>query len=209
MRQLVLVLASVVSTAAFLAYCGGVPGAGGDEPPGTVCDCAPATVRSGTRLKARVAVSEDGASQFLGWWDTELGTRCGVVDGTGFAGDPSEPVRCVPLRVGAVSTGPNVLYADSSCTKFGVRVDWQSRAHGVRFCALFPEGEPSKQTYYPLGEQVPQTDAARRYRVNDEGECVEAEALNPEGFTIHTCGDLEPVPVESFALFHQEVEGLD
>lgn len=58
----------------------GPPGPKGDT--GAVGPAGPAgppggsTVRSGTRLKAIVERSDDGASRWVGWWDSEFGEEC-------------------------------------------------------------------------------------------------------------------------------------
>ncbi|MDY0060975.1 MAG: hypothetical protein RBU45_14285 [Myxococcota bacterium] len=62
--------------------------------------------RSGTRLKAVVGRTPDGAQSFRGWWDTELQTRCNF--GTGEDGGS----YCFPV-VGAAS---GFDYEDERCT---------------------------------------------------------------------------------------------
>lgn len=85
----------------------GPPGPAGPKgDPGAVGPVGPAggsTVRSGTRLKAIVYRSEDGASQFLGWWDSELDFECSF-------SQLGEERRCVPSAPSAV------YFFDRDCT---------------------------------------------------------------------------------------------
>lgn len=62
---------------------------------------------SGTRIKARVGTTADGAKMFLGWFDAERGVDCEFLK----AADGQ--TRCLPV-------GPSVqagkLFSDSACT---------------------------------------------------------------------------------------------
>ncbi len=59
---------------------------------------------SGERLRARYLISEDGAREFLGWFDNELGVPCQ------FWVAPSGDTRCYPAVI------PSYLFAESDCT---------------------------------------------------------------------------------------------
>jgi len=64
--------------------------------------------KSGTRLKARVLETGDGAQQFLGWFDSELGVKCE------FATAPDGKTRCLPRR----HVRPEGLfYLDQDCSR--------------------------------------------------------------------------------------------
>jgi hypothetical protein len=61
---------------------------------------------SGTRLRARVLTTADGAKSQWGWYDTQLGINCFIAT----AGDGQQ--RCLPQTYAAVGT----YFADSACT---------------------------------------------------------------------------------------------
>ncbi len=71
-----------------------------------VSDAAANPYQSGSRLKARVLVTADGARQFVGWRDTQLGLDCTFVTAT------DGKTRCLP-QLGGIA----VVYADSACSK--------------------------------------------------------------------------------------------
>lgn len=76
---------------------------------------------SGTRLKARRYVGEDGSSQFIGWHDSQRGEECGfstALDGT---------LRCLPQTAG---TGD--YFSDGNCT------------NAVKLALVFHGCEPPK-----------------------------------------------------------------
>lgn len=62
---------------------------------------------SGSRIKARWVVSDDGARHFLQWYDSLLGFPCV------FARSSDGIVRCVPNRMGMLAG----WYADAACTQ--------------------------------------------------------------------------------------------
>lgn len=63
--------------------------------------------QSGSRIRARTLSTPDGARQFLGWWDMELGIACGFSD----SGDGI--TRCLPQDV----MWAFYDYADAGCTQ--------------------------------------------------------------------------------------------
>lgn len=78
---------------------------GGQTPNGREFDSKSGMHTSGARLKARVAVSDDGATQFLGWRDTEQNIDCAFMRAS------DGKLRCLPL-----TSGIGTLFADSQCT---------------------------------------------------------------------------------------------
>jgi hypothetical protein len=83
------------------------PGASGAAPnAGPVKEALAQT--SGTRIKAKRIVSADGATQFRGWYDAELGKECGFNKMCG-----TNEYRCLAIR----SAFPTGYYGDSACTK--------------------------------------------------------------------------------------------
>lgn len=75
---------------------------------GTVAQATPGTDgTSGTRLKARTYTAEDGAQQFIGWFDSQRNENCGF----GMAADGK--IRCLP---GGAGTLPG-FFGDSGCSQ--------------------------------------------------------------------------------------------
>jgi hypothetical protein len=66
-------------------------------------DAAPAT--SGTRLRARYYVGDDGSKQFIGWHDKERDENCAFVNVGGV-------LRCIPGAAGTVVG----YYSDAGCS---------------------------------------------------------------------------------------------
>lgn len=97
--------------AAGLGVAGCDPGDGGDGGPAGVDggETGPGDrwlgFRSGDRLKLRLGVTPDGASEFLGWHDTMFDVECT------FRRTPDGASRCVPK---ASTAG---LFKDPSCTQ--------------------------------------------------------------------------------------------
>ena len=87
-----------------IASCGNMGGGGGTGGTGGGSGGTP-DYTSGTRIKARVLSSTDGAKAFAGFYDSMLAMPCSF----GHAADDS--VRCLPTNV-AYTT----LWADSGCT---------------------------------------------------------------------------------------------
>jgi hypothetical protein len=90
----------------------GPPGERGPQgevgPAGTCsCETTDSPFRNGTRLRARVLRSPDGAAQFLGWLDTDFGVACDVKEW----GSPGK-FRCVPTNYASSID----LFSDASCT---------------------------------------------------------------------------------------------
>lgn len=89
----------------------GEPGAMGEPgppgPPGAQGPAgAPAASMSGTRLQARYFNADDGAREFIGWYDTQLMAECS------FKRSGDGEIRCLP-KAKAI-----VLYSlDAACTQ--------------------------------------------------------------------------------------------
>ena len=67
--------------------------------------------QSGSRLKRRVQVGNDGSEAFIGWWDDDLETECTyltAVDGSS---------RCLPSGPDRVFLTDAGYFADSGCTQ--------------------------------------------------------------------------------------------
>lgn len=95
----------------------GLPGPKGD--PGGV-------VRSGTRLRAVVARTADGAADFIEWFDTELGAPCRRL----VRDDEEICALNVPYS--------EVTFADPECTRAAVVFSAEHLAMGTQVCATAP-----------------------------------------------------------------------
>jgi hypothetical protein len=67
---------------------------------------AAAQEMSGSRLKARYYVGDDGSKQFVGWYDSQRKENCGFM----MAGDGV--LRCLPTMFAAAGS----YFSDSACT---------------------------------------------------------------------------------------------
>ncbi len=86
----------------------GAPGAPG--PAGKDGAAGKDTTVSGTRIRARYLVSEDGARMQIGWQDTKLGEPCAW----GVAGDGK--TRCLPGTSSGSETPAVFAFASADCT---------------------------------------------------------------------------------------------
>lgn len=78
---------------------------------------------SGSRIKAMRLASEDGAKQFLGWWDSTRQEACTFLD-------TSDGKRCIPIGNSAVQ----FRFDDAACThEVLVPLTGCPAAYGVRF----------------------------------------------------------------------------
>lgn len=78
---------------------------GKDGAPGAPGPAGKDAAASGSRIKARWQVAEDGARQFVGFFDSELQEPCG------FSVASDGVTRCLPLSPGATR-----LFTDASCS---------------------------------------------------------------------------------------------
>jgi hypothetical protein len=83
----------------------GLGGAGGDNGGGANQF---ALYESGTRIKAKVGKTADGAKEFRGWFDTKRNEPCSFSQG------PDGKLRCLPTEV--ISTMDS-FFVDPGCTK--------------------------------------------------------------------------------------------
>lgn len=84
----------------------------------TIANNQMALYESGTRIRARVGTTPDGAKMFLGWYDTELDINCRFRTLVG-------PIpRCYPLEA---EIAQGWQYLDNDCTELSARfpdLDW-------------------------------------------------------------------------------------
>jgi hypothetical protein len=83
---------------------GGGGGGGGHGGPGPL-------YRSGTRLKQRILVADDGAEQFVGFWDTTHDFACA------FGDDGTGTTRCLPTALAFFTSGYAARYTDTGCSR--------------------------------------------------------------------------------------------
>lgn len=101
--------------------------------------------KSGSRIKAKVLKTSDGAQSFLGWYDTELSTDCIFWYSTYKAEDGKN--RCLPRS--AVVSSSN-YYTDSNCSKplWYASVS-ETCAYGTEWISL-NNGNAADKCTYPL-----------------------------------------------------------
>jgi hypothetical protein len=111
---------AALALAVLLAACGGAEGpdvadAGGlPGPDATTGKTTRDLYQSGTRLKARMLVTADGAKAFVGWRDTVRNENCS------FWNTADGKLRCLPTAcAGPISTPPR-MYADENCTGYQI-----------------------------------------------------------------------------------------
>jgi hypothetical protein len=110
---------------------GGLGGMIGDMmDPVDDADAAPAT--SGTRLRARYYIGEDGSKQFIGWHDKTRDEDCSFWKGT------DGVLRCTPFY----ATSPPIYFGNADCTQQPLTV--AAKATGS---ACGASGSPIKYTY--------------------------------------------------------------
>lgn len=143
------------------------------------------TVHSGTRLKARVLRSPDGAAEFVGWWDVAFQTRCVPANG-----------RCLPLESG--DTSPD-LYADSACADPIYAQFDAAPEKGPLIAITLGVGN---YAVYRRGEPVASAPSTVYRKLSTNGSCS-TYAL-PEGHTYFHRG--AEVPLESFAELVPSIE---
>ena len=117
--------------------------------------------RSGTRIKAKVTRTQDGAQSFLTWYDTELDMDCwflkSIVDGK---------YRCLP-------TLPQALYySDPACTKMLAYASDCYENRWVYRCTEYQGCQNHTCTYHQRGSQF---QGPLYYSLNSDGECNEYE----------------------------------
>ena len=104
--------------------------------------------KSGTRIKAEVYTTSDGAVSFVSWYDTKLAIECAfLVSGDG-------QLHCLPDRQDAVWYSDK--FADSKCTKPVVGITtYQKQPHWVLMSWYSPAHKCSTSVYtrvYHIGK---------------------------------------------------------
>jgi hypothetical protein len=184
-RHLAGVIVGAAAATAFLVYCGGVPAGSADA--GGSCECPAPVVKSGTRLRARVLRGEDGASQFLGWYDSKLERNCSQAGG-GVYKD-----RCLPAVANRWNFGNEAkpYFADSACSVPGVLIVRSDGATIPVFCGL-------KDGAHHIGDAAPAL-----YTVDAGGACAQAHdsGTDQEGAVFRRCDGplVEPTELATLA----------
>ena len=81
---------------------GGAAGGGGSTTPDWV---------SGTRIRARLQTTQDGAKAFLGWYDNQLNINCFAERAADDSG------RCLPMDASILPSSSVNYFSDSGCTE--------------------------------------------------------------------------------------------
>lgn len=175
----------------------GDPGSGGII--GEIMDPVPDAdaETSGTRLRARYYVGEDGSRQFVGWRDNVRNEDCAFWKGT------SGVLRCTPF----FGTGPATYFADSACTQ---PVTITAKASGSA-CGITA----------PAAQYVYLSDACganrQRYTVASQptvgsvfikagDACTDVTAAYQSTYDIFTLTAPEPAPDSAFVAASEQVE---
>ncbi len=178
-----------------LAYCGGVPSssAGSPDAGATSCDCAAPVYKSGSRLKARKLTSVDGASQFVGWFDTQFGAACEYSTRDAFTG------VCLPTVASRsyFQDDTRPYFTDAACTIAAVAVVKSDRDHG-QVPVLCEAGGHIRRS----GEAVPQI-----YQPDAHGACLTPHdaATDQAGVIFLRCDD-PALSSGDFVAFTESVE---
>ena len=152
---------------------------------------------SGTRLKAKVLVAEDGSRQQLfGWHDSQTGEDCA------FRTAEDGRVRCLP----AASPTLTLYFADDKCT---VPLYGQSKAGAPG--VVCPPALPVTLT---VADQC--TDALTRYDVAPEvgpvatfqklGTCIAVAATTVDYLEFHAITNPRHLPAEMFVAATEQLE---
>jgi hypothetical protein len=128
-----------------------------------------ALYESGTRIKAKIGRTADGAKQWSGWYDSDLGTDCA------FGRAPDGKSRCLPT----MATNPG-YFEDASCKK-PILTTWVCYAN-VKWGSVCPQGSqcPSiNPTDCQLHELGAKFTADSGYYLNPtDGTCNTADLKN-------------------------------
>lgn len=146
----------------------------------------------GTRLKVRLRTAEDGATQQLGFYDSQLQTNCVFVRGE----DNVE--RCLPLDHFAAAMPPSTAYVDAACTQL-------KTFYALGSCATIADGylawsAPSPACQAEPVFQIHHIDSAAPAQLySSDGSCTPIQA--PAGWFA-----LSPVAASSFVAATESVE---
>jgi len=132
----------------------GEKGAKGDK--GEKGDPGPGANVDGTRLKGRYLVATDGARQWLGWMDSQIGQECVFRDdGTGV-------LRCLPT-----TPAGTLVWTDAACTVQGVLVGKADFSGEGQYVPVGADGCAK------LGPAV----SAAQYFVSSGGSCLQSDVI--------------------------------
>jgi hypothetical protein len=156
----------------------GGAGGGGDVPEYT----------SGTRIKARVLTSADGAKEYRGWQDTMLNFACYF----SVAGDGQ--YRCLPQ--GLPGVGP--YYSDSNCTTLAVMIQKTSSTCPPPYAITSEATAMCTEYYSPL----------YRTHVFSMGSALAGSVYYPQG-TPATCAAIAPTTGYPYTTYNFYLVGAE
>lgn len=143
MRQTIAAALALLALAACPEVATGPQGPEGPQGPAGYSALA-----SGTRIKARVGTTPDGAKLFLGWHDAELGVDCEFLKAS------DGLTRCLPVGP-VVQAG--TLFADSSCSKPVVRLELGVSEPPPAFVRSSPDGSLETSAWRVWSHSEPPT----------------------------------------------------
>jgi len=171
---------AVLALAVLLAACGGAEGpdvadAGGlPGPDATTGKTTRDLYQSGTRLKARMLVTADGAKAFNGWRDTVRNENC-------FFGDATDgKTRCLPDCL-AATTGDYCL--TDTCT--GTPLAMSQTVHSPPKCIRTRNELGRSPVFYTWTTPIP---GAIFVKTGPQGPCVRAVDSQVQGSSFFSLG---------------------
>jgi hypothetical protein len=154
--------------------------------------------KSGSRIKAKVLKTADGAQAFLGWYDTELDMDCQF---SSYYKAEDGKIRCIP----SVYPSATNIYADPECTKLlwyltagnkgcTANLNWLAKLVGP------PAGSCGEYSWAVVYHGATEYKGTTGYVKQTDGSCVES----PESFDYYKKNQLldflgERMPPETFA----------
>jgi hypothetical protein len=146
--------------------------------------------RSGSRLRVRAVVTDEGYQAVVGWYDQQRAENCE------FQRDAEGALRCLPT-----ATTDDVYFADAACTDRVATVGEQKADY-----ALVREGTQCTMgvRVYALAGVVETPGSL--FQQSSRGECVAAASVPASG-TFRVLG--AEVPLTEFVAGRQGVEGTD
>lgn len=148
--------------------------------------------KSGSRIKAKVYKTADGAVSFLKWYDTILDVYCD------FLQSPIDgKYRCLPYTPQATS-----FYSDSACTEPIIQwytchqYEWLKEFHWAYFCEVQQGCKWSNCSYYEKGDEY---NGTKYFTKGSDGKCSDAHeisSLKPPGYVLYHLG--KKIPASTF-----------
>jgi hypothetical protein len=170
-------------TASASSGSGGTGAGGGESAGGAGANLGYA---SGSRIKARRQVGEDGAERFVGFWDSELGFDCSMlksVDGI---------VRCLPA--------PGAFYFTTDTCSANALAYWNPGGCGnAPTRASRGDGEACGQSYFVHQVMSPSTFPA--LWTQSGGNCVPVTISSGQTYAVS-----QPITPVDFVAFSEEVD---